>query len=711
MQTVIDSLVVLFGLDPSGFGKGAAQIKKDLKSTRDEASAASKEIAAKGKEAAEFFREMRNQAVALFAVITAGSGFKQLIEDITNANAQMGLLSKNIGTATEELNAWSNASELAGGNGKDTLATFSMLSQAGTEFAITGQTAILPFLRTLGINLADATGRARPLDDVLLDLADQFALMDRPTANNFGRMMGLDQSTMNLLLQGRQSIEATIKKQKEHFLITKADAEQSLRLKQAFIGLRQETEALWRQFVSAITPGLISFGETLSDIGNWIAANKTIVVAFFTSLAAVITLYFLPAVVRAAIAVWAMIAPFALIVVAILAVAAALALLAEDWYVWLTGGESALGAFWQFFADGWNEAKATFSGTIEAFKKIFDDFIEFIRRTWELIVAIFTGSGEDIKAAGAAMGKAFLDGFTDTFDGIKQLWKDTVAFFKGETAGKVGDIIQQGVTATGAYLKGRGEAIDQLAPDRGARDTRPRGIRNNNPGNLEYGAFTRSRGATGIEAARGTQKGRFATFATMEEGIAAADAKLKSYITGGTDTIAKIVNRYAPASDGNNVPAYIAALSKATGKGANETLNPGDGDTMLSLLKGIIDHESGAGRISRAQIAAALRPGGATGNGGVIAQAAGAASSGVPVGPIQGALGAAAPAGARAQAALAQPIGSPGAGTGGNVITSDVQIGQIVVNTQATDAQGIADGIGGALRAKELVYQADAGMN
>lgn len=83
-----------------------------------------------------------------------------------------------------------------------------------------------------------------------------------------------------------------------------------------------------------------------------------------------------------------------------------------------------------------------------------------------------------------------------------------------------------------------------------------RGIRNNNPGNLEYGPFAISHGATGTD-------GRFAIFPTMEAGVKAHEALLGGKNYAGK-TLEQIIGRYAPAGE-NNVAAYIASITKQTG--------------------------------------------------------------------------------------------------------------------------------------------------
>ena len=130
----------------------------------------------------------------------------------------------------------------------------------------------------------------------------------------------------------------------------------------------------------------------------------------------------------------------------------------------------------------------------------------------------------------------------------------------------------------------------------------PRGIRNNNPGNLNYAGQA---GAT-LEGGEG---GRFAVFESMQHGVAALYKQLQLYFKRGINTLSSIVKTYAPASDNNNVDAYISALTKATGKGANEAIDSGDTATIARLMKGIVDHENGKGYISSSDIMGGIQLG------------------------------------------------------------------------------------------------------
>jgi hypothetical protein len=114
----------------------------------------------------------------------------------------------------------------------------------------------------------------------------------------------------------------------------------------------------------------------------------------------------------------------------------------------------------------------------------------------------------------------------------------------------------------------------------------PRGIRNNNPGNIEAGAFTQ-----GLPGFQGSD-GRFARFETPEQGIVAADRLLQSYAGRGLNTVAGIVNRWAPPSE-NNTGAYVASVARELGVQPDQPLDMASPDVRQKLIAAKIRVENG----------------------------------------------------------------------------------------------------------------------
>ena len=105
----------------------------------------------------------------------------------------------------------------------------------------------------------------------------------------------------------------------------------------------------------------------------------------------------------------------------------------------------------------------------------------------------------------------------------------------------------------------------------------PKGIRRNNPGNIEWGSPWQ-----GLADPKDYPPDRFAAFVSAVYGIRALARTLITYYDkrkandgSKIDSLQEIVERWAPASDNNNVDAYARQLAKLLpGIGPkDETLN------------------------------------------------------------------------------------------------------------------------------------------
>ncbi|MDS1141698.1 LPD38 domain-containing protein [Pusillimonas sp. SM2304] len=113
----------------------------------------------------------------------------------------------------------------------------------------------------------------------------------------------------------------------------------------------------------------------------------------------------------------------------------------------------------------------------------------------------------------------------------------------------------------------------------------PRGIRNNNPGNIEKGV--------GFQGEVEGNDSRFATFDSPESGIRGIARNLLTYQERhGLDTVEGIINRWAPKSE-NETGAYVKAVAQAAGVSPTESLNLRDPETIERLTAAIIQHENG----------------------------------------------------------------------------------------------------------------------
>lgn len=151
------------------------------------------------------------------------------------------------------------------------------------------------------------------------------------------------------------------------------------------------------------------------------------------------------------------------------------------------------------------------------------------------------------------------------------------------------------------FIQSNGELSDTVSGSRRAvagsdqPSAGARGIRNNNPGNLEASSSNPWQGQTGSD-------GRFAKFETPEHGIRALGRNLLSYQRQGIDTVSDIINRWAPPEDNNDTGAYIQAVCAQLGVGPDQQINASDPQTLNALCAAIIKHENGNQPYSSDQI-------------------------------------------------------------------------------------------------------------
>lgn len=116
-----------------------------------------------------------------------------------------------------------------------------------------------------------------------------------------------------------------------------------------------------------------------------------------------------------------------------------------------------------------------------------------------------------------------------------------------------------------------------------------RGQRNNNPGNIEDGAFARS-----LPGYAGSD-GRFAIFDSPQAGTQAGAELLNRYAARGVVTPAQVINRWAPPSDNNPTQAYAAYVANRLGIGVND---PIPANRRAEAFQAINEFENGGQRPS-----------------------------------------------------------------------------------------------------------------
>lgn len=131
--------------------------------------------------------------------------------------------------------------------------------------------------------------------------------------------------------------------------------------------------------------------------------------------------------------------------------------------------------------------------------------------------------------------------------------------------------------------------------------TEPRGIRNNNPGNIRLGTHWEGMLDKQLDPS-------FAQFTKPEYGIRAIVKIMHSYQRLGIHTIRQVIERWAPPSE-NNTPAYIAAVCAECSVGPDDDVKLEN--IMPLLVRAICYRENGCFPYTDAQLARGIELAGA----------------------------------------------------------------------------------------------------
>jgi hypothetical protein len=116
--------------------------------------------------------------------------------------------------------------------------------------------------------------------------------------------------------------------------------------------------------------------------------------------------------------------------------------------------------------------------------------------------------------------------------------------------------------------------------------TTPRGLRNNNPGNIVKSSLKLKNEIPGNDAT-------YRTFKTMADGYTALFELLAIYIANGYNTIRKMFAHYESGSPKSDIDNYVNYVSSTTGINPDAVLSMSQTANILAIAKAISQKENG----------------------------------------------------------------------------------------------------------------------
>lgn len=271
MATVIDSLLIQLGFDTTGIERGQKRADEATDSVRKGSERAGKSLDQMGREGRNAFRGIAREALAFFAVLTAGRSLKAFIQDNTESNVALQNMARNIGTTARALGAWGNVAREFGGTASDVSSSMqSLVSQFQT---VSGRQNLGIVFGQMGVRLQDAHGHLRSMGDLIPDLAKAAQRLGPQLFSALGKQAGFSQGFINMLEHGPAKLEAMYKAL-QRYAPSKADVAASQELWKNWVLLTAQSESFGRSIMTSLTPEL---DDLMGQLSTWVDKNHALI--------------------------------------------------------------------------------------------------------------------------------------------------------------------------------------------------------------------------------------------------------------------------------------------------------------------------------------------------------------------------------------------------------------------------------------------------
>lgn len=354
----------------------------------------------------KFFQSAESIGKAIGNMLAGYFAIGSILERIEEINA-IATTAETIGDSVENVDAFSKALVEMGADASGARDTLTDLAESMGEALKDTQSGRFKQFKELGVALKDAEGNARATTDVMVELAGAVEGMSKQEAVFKIKELGItDNRSVELILKGRKELERMMRVQKEMGVTSTESAEASRRFTDALNKVKGAAGNAGAGLVDGVIPALTEVVEWLGTVVDWARDNKDFITGFFIAVAAFVTRFYLPAMIRAAVATLAAYAPMLLMGGIIAAIGAVFALAYDDVMNFIKGNDSLIG---QIMGEFPALADAVYL-IIGAFRKLGPVISEIMQGVWEIIKEtldkVLTMIGYVVKAIGSIFGAA-----------------------------------------------------------------------------------------------------------------------------------------------------------------------------------------------------------------------------------------------------------------------------------------------------------------
>lgn len=338
-MNVLETFYYLFESDAKKLEEGVAKADKQTDKLKRNLDETDKRASMLGSSLLEAVKGIGLTLAAGFSATAIVALARQTADSIVQTDQ----LAQSLGVAAGELDVWDAAAASAGGTLGGLSGSLRAFNERVHDLTRTGSPEMLAIFQRMGLSLDEVKAKsAQPLE-LLREMADGVKELSDAEGAALGQKLGLDPGTVALLRQGRIGLDEVIARQRELGGLTTEQIETARKYRESQMRLARIWDDLRRRVVVTILPALERLNGFLEAGGRFAREHAGAIKWGLGIIAAALTGALAPALLAAARAGWAFIAPFLPMAAAIAALGTVVGLVAEDLYMFMSGQDSAIG--------------------------------------------------------------------------------------------------------------------------------------------------------------------------------------------------------------------------------------------------------------------------------------------------------------------------------------------------------------------------------
>ena len=282
MATIVDALVVTLGLDAAAFKRGKAEASQATKKLTAEEARAAKEIEERNKRAADSFKRLRTEVLALVTIFTAGLGIKGLADftaDTIKGAIATGQLARELNMVPGEVRAIEQSFDRLGASAGDADEALKGIQEQAAKLK-SGELdkrleSYLLNASRAGVS-ADVSDANDPIKKLERD-AEIAQKLAQTQGTGFAilamQQEGYTRAMAYALMQGPQALRAEMERQQKLNELSDQETDRLRALNNRWKDFKEGIGNTMQRVVIAMTPAFETIMKLLERLSDWFSAH------------------------------------------------------------------------------------------------------------------------------------------------------------------------------------------------------------------------------------------------------------------------------------------------------------------------------------------------------------------------------------------------------------------------------------------------------